>query len=1027
MDELEDEYAIGLDLGTTFSCIGVYRNGGVEIIPNRNGEKTTPSIVIIAKDGNILVGEETTDFLVKNYDSCIYEVKRLIGREFNDKKLQEEIKKLPFKIVQSNRGKTPEVEIIINGQKRTFSPVEISSFIIKHMVKNAEKYLDKKITKLIITVPAYFNNSQRELTKQAAELIGLKVLRVINEPTAAALSYGFDKKQNINENILIFDLGGGTFDVSILSFKKDNNMNSNYTSFEVKGISGDTNLGGEDFDNELVDFILKKVKLDEKEIYNDKEAIKKLKVSCENIKKILSSSEETTIRINNFYNNIDINEKITRKEFEDKCEHLFNKLEISLKDALKNAKLGKDNIQEIILVGGSTRIPKVKEIIKNYFPKSKINDTINPDEAVAFGATIDAEKILHNKDDSISNFHLLDVTPLSLGTNIKNNSKDEKTRKEGDEMSIIIKRGTHIPTFNSCKYYNVADNQKAMSINVYEGEKKYVKYNHLIKESEISGLTPREKGKTKVIVTFEIDLNGILTVKAKEVSGDGKGQELELTIKNDDISFTKKELDELKRKNDEMFEKMKNNNLSSKIDYTNLKETLKKYQDAYNKYNETKKKTKNNNEDDDDEDPRIIYKTNFNSTLEEFIDKFEKNFDNETVLEKFYLYVKELFLSYIETLKLGIDRGEQNHIMDKIKEYIEIFVNKSSGYLNNLLEILQSLGNEKKNKFKIFFYVINIFVIEKLNKEGKECIRSNKKFCKYHSLMYFEQAEKYYKKYLANIDEALLKEDQIKSLKDQKVIFTNYINNIKCGAIVLCEDSFKAGRLINEDIISKGTGKTNDLLKYAFGNKENNIEALKIVLSNYESALSSIQVSNKPSKTEAICIANIIKLNSFLGHVETNNRTLFHLAQRCLLITEQENINKEEEWYKDFMELYDFLKKLLPPEDDYNQKFKKIKEKHGDIFEEIDKQFNEKKSEKDFITFILKKHPYQNYEKDKDKRDFSTYNAELIRFLLEKYQPDNYSSKTTYSDSDNDSGNNLEFYIYHEISSKLSNLFYNIQ
>ena len=390
MDELEDEYAIGLDLGTTFSCMGVYRNGGVEIIPNKNGEKTTPSIVIITKDGNILVGEETTDFLVKNYDSCIYEVKRLIGREFNDKKLQEEIKKLPFKIVQSNRGKTPEVEIIINGQKRTFSPVEISSFIIKHMVKNAEKYLDKKITKLIITVPAYFNNSQRELTKQAAELIGLKVLRVINEPTAAALSYGFDKKQNINENILIFDLGGGTFDVSILSFKKDNNMNSNYTSFEVKGISGDTNLGGEDFDNELVDFILKKVKLDEKDIYNNKEAIKKLKVSCENIKKILSSSEETTIRINNFYNNIDINEKITRKEFEDKCEHLFNKLEISLKDALKNAKLGKDNIQEIILVGGSTRIPKVKEIIKNYFPKSKINDTINPDEAVAFGATIDA-------------------------------------------------------------------------------------------------------------------------------------------------------------------------------------------------------------------------------------------------------------------------------------------------------------------------------------------------------------------------------------------------------------------------------------------------------------------------------------------------------------------------------------------------------------------------------------------------------------------------------------------------------------
>ena len=231
MEELEEEYAIGLDLGTTFSCIGVYRNGGVEIIPNRNGEKITPSVVIITKDSNILVGEETTDFLVKNYDSCIYEIKRLIGRNFSDNEVKEEMKKLPYKIVNANIGDSLEVEVMINGQKKTYSPVEISSFIIKKMVKNAELYLNKKITKLVITVPAYFNDSQRKLTKQAAELVGLKVIRVINEPTAAALSYGFDKNQNINEKILIFDLGGGTFDVSILQLKKDD-QNSNL-SFEV--------------------------------------------------------------------------------------------------------------------------------------------------------------------------------------------------------------------------------------------------------------------------------------------------------------------------------------------------------------------------------------------------------------------------------------------------------------------------------------------------------------------------------------------------------------------------------------------------------------------------------------------------------------------------------------------------------------------------------------------------------------------------------------------------------------------------
>ena len=1015
MDELEDEYAIGLDLGTTFSCIGVYRNGGVEIIPNKNGEKTTPSIVIITKDSNILVGEETTDFLVKNYDSCIYEIKRLIGREFMDDKFQEEIKKLPFKIVQSNNGKTPEVEVKTNKGSKTYNPVEISSFIIKHMVQNAEKYLNKKISKLVITVPAYFNNSQRNSTKQAAELLGLKVLRVINEPTAAALSYGFEKKQDINEKILVFDLGGGTFDISILSFKKNNNNKSNYISFEVKGVAGDTNLGGEDFDNELVKYILKKTKCNEKEIKADKQAMKKLKVSCENIKKILSSSEETTLRIQNFYKNEDINEKITRKEFEDKCGHLFKKIKTSLKDALKKAKLKRVDIHEVILVGGSTKIPKVKEIIKNYFNKSKINDVINPDEAVAFGATLQAERILHNRDESTKNLHLLDSIPLSLGTNIKNCSKDEYVKNEGDIMDVIIKRGTHIPITETRKYFNAVNNQKIMSLNIYEGEKKYVKYNHLIKETKISGLTPRKMGETVVLVTFDIDINGILTVKAEEQSENNEGQKIELTIKNDDIIFTGKELDELKRKNSEMLETMKSNFLSSEIDYTNLKKTLKQYQDAYNKCN---KETICEGEDDDD-DPRIIYKSNFNNTLEEFIDKLDKNFDNETVLEKFYLYVKELFLSYVETLKLAINRGDKKHIMDKIKEYIEVFINKSSGYLNNLLEILQGLG--KKTKFRIFFYNIIIFVFEKLNKEGKECIKNNKKFCKYHSLMYFEQANMYYKKYCSDMDEDLLNLKDKNSLNDQKEIFLDYIKNIKSGAIVLCEDSFKAGRLISEEIISEGRGLTNDIKKYSFGNIENNIERYKIVLSNYESTLSSIQISDKPSKMEAICIANIIKLNEILGDLNNKSRFLFHLAERCLFIIENIDINKKEEWCKDFIRLYDKLKAMQPPEEEYNKKFKKIKEAHRDIFKEIENQFNTKKKESDFINFILDRHPYKNYKNDKQKNDFSIYNPDLIRFLLEQYQADNYTPGI------NDKEIQLQFYIFHEISKRLNNIYNNIQ
>ena len=335
MDGSDNEFAIGLDLGTTFSCIGVYRNGKdgengkVEIIPNSKGEKTTPSIVILTNNSNILVGEDTIDCLVQYYDSCIYEIKRLIGRKMTDREVQKEIEKLPYKVIKAF-DETAEIRINVNGILITYSPIEISSFIIKKMVQNAENYLNQKITKLVITVPAYFNDSQRKLTKQAAELVGLKVLRIINEPTAAALAYGFDENQEINETILVFDLGGGTFDISILSLKKDES-NPNYKSFKVLGTSGDTQLGGEDFDNKLVEYFLNKInKLynenDWKELNNNKQLIKKLKINCERIKRLLSTEEKADLNIPKFFKEIDINENVTKKEFEDICEPLFQKI-----------------------------------------------------------------------------------------------------------------------------------------------------------------------------------------------------------------------------------------------------------------------------------------------------------------------------------------------------------------------------------------------------------------------------------------------------------------------------------------------------------------------------------------------------------------------------------------------------------------------------------------------------------------------------------------------------------------------------
>ena len=1044
---MEDEYAIGLDLGTTFSCIGVYRNGWVEIIPNRNGEKITPSVVIISNDEKILVGEETTDFLVQNYDSCIYEVKRLIGKEIDDKELDKIQKRLPFTIVRPHgKGNLPEIKIKNNGKTMTYTPVEISSYIIKKMVFNAEKYLNKKISKLVITVPANFTDSQRALTRQAAEALKLKVLRIINEPTAAALAYGFDEKKNLNSNILIFDLGGGTFDVSILSLKKDEKDNS--TSFEVLGTAGDTNLGGEDFDNALVEIVLRKIenKADAERIRADKKALKKLKVACENTKKILSISDKANICINDVMKDLDIIEIIYRNEFESECQPLFNKLIPPIEKAMqmayeKKGKAEEMKIDEVILVGGSTRIPKVKDIVKNYFPNSRINDTINPDEAIAYGATIAAEKMLHNKDDTIKNFSLLDITPISLGTDVQNNDPNPEIQKEGNIMDVIIKRGTHIPVSNYKTYSTVVDNQESMSINIYEGEKKYVKYNHLLKKSTINGLTKRPKGKTNVVIKFDIDVNGILNVEAKEESTDGNGQVLNLMIKNDEISLTNKEMEELKKKMQTLLDKIGEKGKENKNDYINIKGILKKYKDAFDKCNQAKKNKKKKNDDEEDEDEeedeRIIYIRNYYTTLEEFINKFDKNFDNETVLYKFYLYIKDLFERYLDALKLDLDKGDKKHIFGKINEYIQIFIDKSSGYLNELLEVLSGL---KKVKNKVKFYQIIVFVIGKLNELGKNCIISDKPFCKYHSLMYFELSHSYFEKYFpkksdteppsgtttTNEEEdrenmAILGDNELDTLKKESKSCLEYINDIKSGAILLCEEFLKKNTLIKNEIIqSSDRGITSQVKQHNIANLDRmNRDNRKIFLANYEKLLSQIQITDDFTKKEAICIANIIKIcYSISEDFASKTRYLLYLAKRCETIVEHLQLDKNEDWYKEFNELYTKLKVFEPKEQVYQELLTEMKDKNPDVFKNLDDNFRKLAPQK-FIKYILETHPYKDYEKDKD-RDFGTVNPDLLLFLLKKYLPDNYNYTANKEES------KLKHCIVQEISKKLNSLYTNI-
>ena len=581
MDDLEEDDVCGLDLGTTFSCIGVYRNGGVEIIPNRYGDKTTPSIVTFIDEDNLLRGEETLDNLVKDYDSSIFAVKRFLGRDLENEEVKKEIEKgnYPFKFV-IHEGH-PSIEVQKNNETIHKTLEEISSYVIRKMVESAENFLQKSIDKLVITVPSNFNDAQRKCTEQAAQIAGVKVLRFINEPTAAALAYRLDEKNKDNNGkILIFDLGGGTFDVTVLSINKNVD---NEEIFNILSSKGEKFLGGEDFDNKLVEYFLdrfcEKMNLKKEVVKEDKKAIRKLKISCEKIKRVLTSSNETQLFIHNFYDNKDILEKITSPIFNTLCKDLIEKLRKPLDDAISDAKISKNDISEVVLVGGSTRLPMVRIFISRYFNgcinKIKINCSINPDEAIAYGATLMAAKISKKKIGALSNFNLMDITPLSLGVGTQNNSKDSKIRDRGLLMSVIIKRGVKIPYSNTQTYTTVSDNQTKALIAIYEGEKKYVNENHKLGEVMMSKLTEKPKGQVKIDIDFYIDVNGILRVTGTEQ--DKKNNKILIEIKNDNVKLTQEDVEKLRKKN----EKYINMNPNLTLDYNNLKQTLREFKKIY--------------------------------------------------------------------------------------------------------------------------------------------------------------------------------------------------------------------------------------------------------------------------------------------------------------------------------------------------------------------------------------------------------------------------------------------------------------
>ena len=968
MEKYED-LPIGIDLGTTFSCIGVYRNASVEIIPNEKGDRTTPSVVSFL-DNDIYVGEQTEYKRIKDPKNKVYAVKRIIGRNYNDVEVQEDIKNFSYRVISDNNGR-PLIEVNSNGIKK-YSPEQISAKILNKLKESAESFLGQKIKKVVITVPAYFTERQKQATKNAGEIAGLEVIKIINEPTAASLAYGFGKynknygkilnQNNIFDelsplsnrsaptpiiesnkkdcqNILVFDLGGGTLDVTLLELEEGD--------ITVKSHSGKMHLGGEDFDNQLLQYCINQFRAKTSIDLNKEEFIKqktRLKEHCEKAKKKLSQHDEVEIEVESIAKGKDLYLKITRAKFEDLCKNIFEKCKLPLEEVLKDSNCKPQDVDEIVLVGGSTRIPKIQQMLKDYFFGKELNKRLNPDEAVAYGATIEAAIQMGKYSDDVS---LLDVCPFSLGIAVINN---QDNKDEDLLMSKVIKRGSKLPCKKMEIFNPAQDYQKSILFRVYEGENRYVKNNYLLGKFKLINLPMKPRDEVDLEVTFDLDEDSILTVTA--VEKDNKSNFNSIVIKNDKGGLSKNEIEEAKIIQSE------ENSIKDLDPAIVLERNYKK--EINSLYKEINTLT------DPQEQFYAIRK--LQNCIEAFINTFDKNnMENETYRQKMYYYLTYLFncFSSLLNFKNLISIEEKDEIFLKVKNYLELFKEKGTSYGSSLVKIFKDNDND----------IFGEFIIQILGYYSQRAteyysdFRSNEKKNAKHFL---EEALSIIRKYtvyekIKDNSELL---DRFNSINDN---INELLNILKAESIEKYCTSFSKDILIKED---------------EFTTEEKKLD----ILDRFKDALAFLKNPHKRADKllKAIYLANIAKIEYKMFN-SNNYDALLKMIEDCisLKLDVPRGCGEQTEepqllWFKEICDIkLEIEKKQAQAKINPKEEENKIKEELKTTLDEINAYYI--KGKIDFFFYILKYQKPIGLTEDltfKTRKDLEdAYNQEPKKFL----------------------------------------------